>query len=463
MWSIYYIWTVESFTIISYNDKYKINNTLINQKIFDRNILKLINAAVFTKENQEFKEEEEEYKTDTRDCILETGPWGQCDAVCDGKNKTVNGKKTRSVTVKQNPRNAGKQCDFISYPTEENCSITNCPVDCIGEWRSDQSQTDAALCNGNVTGTARKVTTETYHILKEADGGNACPNKEGDQKSQITDIKCDVNCQGKFDDNWGPCSAVCPAARNAPSAYGFKYKTFTVSREAKNNGINCTNRTGDVISEVCPEYNCPVDCVGHWGPCALCGESAQAYVVTTPSKNGGKECEQANGYRKPCFIKRCPYGGFPENQSFIIKVRNTNGKDYCLHPKDGGYNSGNGTEMHTWEDCGNSSENYDRIRFRALSNGQLQHVKSSRCITPKNKKWTSGSIVNLWDNCDDSGWKNKTLRYDLLADGKIQHSVSSEQYGESKNYLFVDDSNKTERTLALTSNPNQASQFNLWH
>ncbi|WP_396189938.1 hypothetical protein [Flavobacterium sp.] len=429
MWSIYYIWTVESFTIISYNDKYKINNTLINQKIFDRNILKLINAAVFTKENQEFKEEEEEYKTDSRDCIFETGPWGQCDAVCDGKNKTVNGKKTRSVTIKQNPRNAGKQCDFIK---EENCSITNCPVDCQGEWGLGQSEDDATLCNGNVTGTARKVTTQTYHILKEADGGNACPNKEGDQKSQITDIKCDVNCQGKFDDNWSPCTAVCPAARNTPTAYGFRHKTFTVSREAKNNGINCANRTGDTVSEVCSKDNCPVDCVGHWEPCSC---AKQSYIVDTPEFNNGS-CEN-KGKTRSCNYGNCY--GFPFNKSFIIKLADS---DYCINWFGGGNKPNEDGKMVMKSICNST----DQIRFRVWPDGQLQETAGGKCVI----------YTRYVTGCDSSeGTKQYTYNFDT---GNIMYKLKTFDNGRFKN-VYLRTTDKWDSELTFIEDVKQASRF----
>lgn len=435
VWSFYSIWTVEPFaTTISYRDKFNISDVVINQKIFDRNILKLISASVFTKESQEMKEEEEEYKQDTQDCILETGPWGQCDAVCDGKNKTVNGKKQRSVTVKQNPKNAGKQCDWITYPAEENCSITNCPVDCVGEWRRDQSQSDATLCNGNITGTTRKVTTQTYHILKEADGGNACPNKDGDQKSQITDIKCDVDCQGKFDDNWGPCNAVCPAARNTPIGSGIQYKTFTVSRQAENNGAKCTNRTGDTISNSCPVNNCPVNCVGHWS--CYCG--TERYIVDIPEINNGS-CEN-RGKTRPCDNGKCYYG-FPFNKSFVIKLANS---DYCINWFGGGNNPNEFGKMVMKSICNSG----DQIRFRVWPDGQLQETVGKKCL----------EYAAYTPSCDNSkGTRQYTYNFDT---GTIMYKMKTYDYVDSppKN-VYLKTSANWDAEITFEEDVNKASKF----
>lgn len=426
----------------SYNDQFGINEAIINQKIFDRNILKTISKLIFTKETEELKAEESEYKLESQDCELEVGDWSECDAVCNPKNisGTAVGKQTRERRIKKSPKNAGKPCDYDAYPTEKACTKTACPIDCVGEWRADNPPDIATLCNGNTSGSTQRVTSKIYYVTTQArNGGKDCPYKAGD-KSQTTDtVKCNVNCQGYVSD-WTACDAEC-TRRDTPNADGKQVRKW-VQTVAKQNGGTCQYNDGDIVETRTCQKDCPVDCYGTWSDCRYpCygDKGSSYYTIQRNAANGGNSCEAANGNRKDCDGYKCK-NGFPYGSKFQIQMREPRSKflkkvddkdintayQGCIWPEGGSDDPTNGTKASAWYDCGNAKSlwNYN------FSSESLMHNTKRTCLHPDNRGNTHGTKIVFWrGECDDSQWSNDQkglLRYTYNpGTGKIKS-----KYGE---------------------------------
>lgn len=206
-----------------------------------------------------------ETKACAMECIGAFGEYGECDA--------TTGKKTRRWEVKQPALNNGT---CVLEGTEEQ---EDCPVNCVGsfgEW---------SACS------AEGKKTRSFIVSKPEMNGGLCENKDKTEEEA-----CPVSCQGSFGE-WTACN----------TQTGKRSKTFTVSRNAINNGASCTDSTvkddeDNLISLTngyAVEENCAVACVGGWGEWGECDGNnvkTRTFNVTTsakPGKNGemGPSCK----------------------------------------------------------------------------------------------------------------------------------------------------------------------------
>jgi len=124
--------------------------------------------------------------------------------------------------------------------------------------------------------------------------------------TDIRDPSQVVNCVGSWSE-YGSCSATCGG--------GAQLRTYSITTNAANGGIQCPFRNGDTETRSCNNDACPiVDCVGSWsryGSCsATCGGGVQSrtYSITTNAANGGIQCPHRNGdtEARSCNNDACP-------------------------------------------------------------------------------------------------------------------------------------------------------------
>ena len=115
-----------------------------------------------------------------------------------------------------------------------------------------------------------------------------------------------VNCVGTYLD-WSPCSNQCGT--------GERTKIYDIEQQPNDMGEPCEPNLTEACSS---DAGCPVDCVGKWGDCyssAGCGSGVLTYNVSTPKKNNGATCKDANGERKDGDTKSCWKGSCSYNIS----------------------------------------------------------------------------------------------------------------------------------------------------
>ena len=116
----------------------------------------------------------------------------------------------------------------------------------------------------------------------------------------------------------------------------------------------------------------------------------------------------------------------------------------CIHPSGGTANDG--TVAVYWPDC--SDDN--RIKYRHLPNGQIQHVASGKCLHPEGGSAGNGTSVVFWGDCSN----NPQYQYRLLPNGQIQHvatgmclhpSGGSDNPGQGTRMVFWNDCSNAAR------------------
>ena len=112
-----------------------------------------------------------------------------------------------------------------------------------------------------------------------------------------------VACDGSWGD-WADCSAACGG--------GFEARSYTVTREASNDGTACPSDSPQ--SRACNMDACApgaVACDGSWGDSGECsaacggGTEARSYTVTREASNGGTACPSDTPQSRECNAAAC--------------------------------------------------------------------------------------------------------------------------------------------------------------
>ena len=140
------------------------------------------------------------------DCVGEwSAPFG-CTAKCapsDSNEATTEktGEQFKDWINPKGPFNGGKDCPTR---TKEICSVSNCPVDCLGNW--NETTACNATCPGNANyengGISSGIIENIFRITRDKNSiGRSCTNQNGERRKKSDCTKpCDLNCIG----NWGP-------------------------------------------------------------------------------------------------------------------------------------------------------------------------------------------------------------------------------------------------------------------
>ena len=139
------------------------------------------------------------------DCSVTWNDWGMCDK---------SGKHLRTYNIDTIPLNHGKTCPEMPQ-------IEDCAFDCDGSW------SDWSVCGDDGTQTRTFIVNN-----KPKNGGKACPSPLTETKS------CQVDCTGHWEP--GNCDVNCGRGR--------RKLVFRIDRQAKNNGLPCTDETGVLIT-----------------------------------------------------------------------------------------------------------------------------------------------------------------------------------------------------------------------
>ena len=321
-------------------------------------------------------------------CIGGWSNWTDCaNTTCDGINATSSiGTRSREYTITTDPsiNPKGKVCPEKNnrIETDNTCKITDCPVDCSGNW-SDWSDCANTTCNTNnatstsIIGTGTR--TRKYTIIRDRDLNNkgiACPEKNNalDRDNTCTNTNCPVNCVGAWS-NWTDCSANCDGI-NAIST-GTRKKIYKITKDMKNKGRDCFVKDNTPVIETCIKTDCPVNCVGEWSNWTDCIAECDDINATSTSIKG-------TGTRTRIYtIKRFANGGGEEcdvsNNKIDIDLTCTNTS--C--PVDC---SGNWSD---WSDC---SANCDGIN--AISTGTGIRSRTYTITTPADNEGEACTIAN---------------------------------------------------------------------
>jgi hypothetical protein len=204
------------------------------------------------------------------DCVGDWGTWSACDyvATCDGINATAprTGTRTRTYKVTRPVSNGGRTCPIADNTTETDntCSKTDCPVDCVGNW--GEWNACAATCDGiNATAPRTGTRTRTYRVTRPVSNrGRTCPIADNTTETDITCSKtdCPVDCSGNWD-RWTACTATCDGINAIRT--GSRTRTYRVRTYESNGGQTCPTIETDFT---CQKTDCPVDCIDENNHCA---------------------------------------------------------------------------------------------------------------------------------------------------------------------------------------------------
>ena len=210
--------------------------------------------------------------------------WSTCSKTCGG------GSKTRSRTVKTQPKNGGTECPTLNET--DVCNTQECPINCeVNNW-SDWSSC-SKTCGGGSKTRSRTVKTEPKN------GGTTCPTLN--ETDVCNTQECPVNCEVNDWTNWSSCSKTCGG--------GSKTRNRTVKTEPKNGGTVCPTLNE---TDVCNTQECPINCGlsewSNWSSCSkTCGGGTRTRLrsILTEPKYGGEPCGKLQE-SEVCNTQNCP-------------------------------------------------------------------------------------------------------------------------------------------------------------
>ena len=220
------------------------------------------------------------------DCVGEWGPWSDCSASCG-----ANGTAWRLFNVSVTATGGGSSCTAASSELDERSCNTDadCPVDCVGSWGEWGSCSE--ICNGGNRNRSLLISQPAMF------GGSSCV------ESQVQLGECNTNpcadCDGSWS-SWSACEVSCGG--------GSKSRLFTITTQAEGSGLGCNVSHNHTVAVSCNTEDCPVDCVGEWGPWSDCSASCGAngtawrlFNVSVMATTGGRSCIANNGKRDDFF------------------------------------------------------------------------------------------------------------------------------------------------------------------
>jgi hypothetical protein len=130
-------------------------------------------------------------------CVGDWSAWSACAVTCDGINSSRTGTRTRTYIITTPASNGGAICPTADNTTETDntCSKTDCPVNCVGDWGTWTAC--VATCDGNYATAPRLGTrTRTYRVTRPvSNGGAICLIADNTTETDSTcrKIDCYVN------------------------------------------------------------------------------------------------------------------------------------------------------------------------------------------------------------------------------------------------------------------------------
>ena len=316
----------------------------------------------------------------TLDC---TGKWGTpfgCTAKCAPSNSNEattekTGEQFKDWINAKGPFNGGRTCPTR---TKEICSVSNCPVDCIGDW--NETTACSAPCPGNASadngGISSGVIQNIFRIRRNKNIiGASCTNTEGQQRESATCTRvCPINCTGG---NYGAyhCRDCCPSAE---TYYGRKlqvgcdqYRYWENNKGPLHGGQGCPGAE---------KTSCLRDCVGQ------SKSNFNIFTEATPSNFNIFGVDTGN-------IRKCfnAHGGRNWNRQTILY-----GRDCIRFTID---HSGIIKDHDNPKYFLGYGPNYNYLEYTDGTN----NTKPLICHMPKN----SNNLGNIWCRTSDnlhSGW-----------------------------------------------------------
>ena len=214
------------------------------------------------------------------------GGWTGCSEPC--------GPGTQNFVEKVPSQYGGDTCKKIYGASKGDirpCIGLRCPIDCSGGWSAC-----SAKCGPGEQRFDEKFPNQY--------GGLSCQQIHGasdGNKRACVGSECPIDCYGE----WLPCDKEC----------GQGVKKFNKIIPSQYDGKSCEQIYGDLTDKPCKKKECPIDCLGEFGPCNKeCGPGVQKFQEKIPSQYGGLSCEKIYGdlTDKPCKDKECPIDCYGE-------------------------------------------------------------------------------------------------------------------------------------------------------
>jgi hypothetical protein len=182
------------------------------------------------------------------DCVEDWSDYGPCSISCG----ISVGEKTRSWEHIVSTQYGGNECieeeGIIETAVCDSSDliVTNCPVDCEGQWSNWGECSHSCGTFG--------TSTRLFDVTQESEfGGANCMMDDNsiDDRSCNTDITCPIDCKGDWA-NW-QCDATC-----GENIMATRY--FQVQRQAKHGGVECEFADESAEQELCAGDCCLQDC-----------------------------------------------------------------------------------------------------------------------------------------------------------------------------------------------------------
>lgn len=231
-------------------------------------------------------------------CETEWSQWSAC------SNQLLNcgGTRTKNLYLTRQ----GQSCEYIGaigdVVATSNESCQPCPVDCKGEWRSQ----DETACDNKICG-IQHYETQYFHITENENLTGTCENRGKSNLSLCPYIPCcNIDCVGE----WSNVPELCS---NDPDVVHPQLvpQVYNILIPRSNEGALCSNHQGDIRTQYqitapmyCPE---PIHCVGEWNNVPeMCPSNCvreeqhrvlipQQYRITRSNNNLGLHCDHSNG------------------------------------------------------------------------------------------------------------------------------------------------------------------------
>jgi len=223
------------------------------------------------------------------DCVVSGwAAWAVCDKTCG------EGQFTRTRDIVTYPTQ-GRICPALAQT--KSCNNGPCNDDCTVTTWTPQSFTDVPCSRSCGTGYKHRARTVVHNPVKD---GARCPHLT--ETEECNTHQCPLDCEVSHHEPWTACTKTCGGT-------GTQHRYRSILVENAHGGTLCPTLDQ---SRACMPHACPIDCVmndfDEWTACSKsCGKGKQTRARTVNSRQeyNGQQCAHLREARD-CNLHECP-------------------------------------------------------------------------------------------------------------------------------------------------------------